>query len=47
MIIGAYCVGNAHKMLFWEYYDIEGILCRQCTQYATLVVLDNGSILCR
>ena len=39
MIIGAYCVGNAHKMLLWKYYDIRSILCRQRTQYATLVVL--------
>ena len=39
MIIRAYCVGNAHKMLLWKYYDIGSILCRQRTQYATLVVL--------
>ena len=28
MIIGAYCVGKAHNMLRWWYYDNWSILCR-------------------
>ena len=39
MIFGAYCVGRAHNMLPWWYYDNGSILFRQGTQYATLVVL--------
>ena len=39
MIIGAYCVGSAHNMLLWKYYDIGSMLCRQGRQDAALVVL--------
>ena len=31
-------LGRVHNMLPWHYFDNESILCREDTQYATLVV---------
>ena len=39
IIMGEYYVGKLHNMIPWYYYDNGSILCRQGTQYATLLVL--------